>query len=174
MNAEQPTTDRRYGARGSTVIDGGTGRKFCYAYSIEGAQEIADALNAASSSGGASGCGHVPAGYSCVTPGCSNGPAPEPSGRLVTDALRDCIGIASKDLQAEANAELSALLRAVRAAPEPRAESPRRRELVELARKAVRYMENGDPMRDVLDREDIEDIVTLFADSPSTKDEKHG
>lgn len=27
---------------------------------------------------GASGCGHVPAGYSCVTPGCSNGPAPEP------------------------------------------------------------------------------------------------
>lgn len=31
------------------------------------------------SPGGASGCGHVPAGYSCVTPGCSNGPAPEPS-----------------------------------------------------------------------------------------------
>lgn len=30
------------------------------------------------SPGGASGCGHVPAGYSCVTPGCSNGPAPEP------------------------------------------------------------------------------------------------
>jgi hypothetical protein len=32
----------------------------------------------ACSPAGASGCGHVPAGYSCVTPGCSNGPAPEP------------------------------------------------------------------------------------------------
>lgn len=36
------------------------------------------------SSGGASGCGHVPAGYSCVTPGCSNGPAPEPTETLYT------------------------------------------------------------------------------------------
>lgn len=42
------------------------------------------------SSSGASGCGHVPAGYSCVTPGCSNGPAPEPSEQLV-EAMAELI-----------------------------------------------------------------------------------
>lgn len=42
-------------------------------------QEALRELQRLRSAPGASGCGHVPAGYSCVTPGCSNGPAPESS-----------------------------------------------------------------------------------------------
>lgn len=35
-------------------------------------------------------------------------------------------------------------------------------EQLKKARKAVEFFDNGDPMRDVLDKEDIEDIICLF------------
>jgi hypothetical protein len=42
--------------------------------------------------------------------------------------------------------------------------SPEDMELINKARNAVRYFDNGDPMRDVLDETDVEDIICLFVE----------
>lgn len=77
-----------------------------------------------SSPGGASGCGHVPAGYSCVTPGCSNGPSPEPSEIQRLRLFRDWVigGMHEGEYVGQSPVELWELTAtdpAARSAPEP-------------------------------------------------------
>ncbi len=95
--------------------------------------------------------------------------------RIASAAMEDLAR--EKEEHAKTNARLTELLLAVEeeldrykeavAVPQALSNyrfSPEDMELINKARNAVRYFDNGDPMRDVLDETDVEDIICLFVE----------